>query len=343
MNASHRASNLELLRIVAMLMIIALHQNATANAIATLTPGNLNYYITHIVQSICICSVNCFVLLSGYFMIEKDEAPIKKCIHLLVDVAFWGLVGFGCSFVIWGESPNVKDIIIAVIPYIKGRRWFVRDYIILMLFVPFISSCLVRLSKKNYQTLLVVLLLVFSIWPSFFPNPPIDDYGFSCIHFIHLYVIAGYWKLYGVKFPKPLICISGYLISVILILGSALLGMGYSYAYNYLFTIIAAISLFLLFRSLTIQSSVVNKLAGGAFDTFIIHTTTFFAELIYVRLFHVDTALFGPSALYLRGLLLCPPVFYLFCAVLVAGKRWIFNKSVDKWIEKLPIKNYSID
>lgn len=343
MTRKNRTSNLELLRIAAMLMIIALHQNGMANALAALAPHATNYYIANIVESICICSVNCFVLVSGYFMIEKNEAPVQKCVHLLIDVAFWGLVGCGCALVFWGEAVGIKDIIIAVIPYIKGQRWFVRDYIILMLLAPFLNRCLVQLSKRSYQILLLVLLLVFSVWPSFFPNPPIDDYGFSCVHFIQLYAIAGYLKRFQAKSLKPVAYLCGYLVSVAFVFGSALLGVGYAYAYNYLFVITASVSLFLFFRSLSIQSAVVNKLASWAFDVFVIHTTTFFADLIYVQLFHVDVTLFGSSFLFLIGFLFCPPVFYLLSSVLAAVKQWIFSKSIDKWLEKLPIKFYCIN
>ena len=343
MTKLNRASNLELLRIVAMLMIIALHQNGSANALASLEPHTANFYIANIVEAICICSVNCFVLVSGYFMIDRNEAPVKKCVHLLIDVAFWGLIGCGCSFVLWGEFSGINDIVIAVIPYIKGYRWFVRDYIILMLLAPFLNLGLTQLSKRNYQILVVVLLLVFSIWPSFFPNPPIDDYGFSCVHFIQIYAIAGYIKRFGAQSFRPAVYLCGYLVSVALIFLSALVGSGYAYAYNYLFVITASVSLFLFFRSLSIQSGIVNKLASGAFDVFVIHTTSFFADLVYVRLFHVDTTLFGSSVLFFVGFLLCPPVFYLFSSVLSAGKRWFFRKSIDKWLDKLPIKCYCID
>ena len=54
--------------------------------------------------------------------------------------------------------------------------------------------------------------------------------------------------------------------------------------------------------------------------------------------------LFGTEDIpYLAGLILCPPVFYLFSTVLAAAKRWIFRISVDRWLDRLPIKNYSID
>lgn len=338
-----RSSNLELLRIVAMMMVIILHYNGTNGALLTEGVPVINYQLSNIMQAISICSVNCFVLISGYFMIDKTEAPIKKCLLLLIDVAFWGLLGYGCAYVFWGETAGIKDIIFAVVPYIKGQRWFVRAYIILVLFAPFVNSCLVRLSKCNYWVLMILTLLLFSIWPSFFPNPPIDDYGFGFVHFVQLYILAGYVKLHMDWLPKRWMCAAGFVLSAVAIYVSSLVGWGYAHAYNYVFTITAALFLFLWFKSLNIRSATINRLAAGAFDVFVIHTTGFFAELIYIRLFHADKLLFEENGLYVVSLLLCAPVFYLFCTALSVGKRWVFRHTVNRWVEKLPIGSYRIE
>lgn len=338
-----RSSNLELLRMLAMIMVILLHLNGSANALAQLTPDDSNYYWVHLFQAISICSVDCFVLISGYFMILKHEAPLKKLLMLSWDVAFWGLLGIVLSRVIWGESTGIKDIVLAMVPYIKGGRWFVRDYIILSLLAPFLNVCLTRLSKRSYQILLVVMVLFLSVWPSFFPKPPIDDYGYSFTHFILLYAIAGYLRLHMPKSPNTQTALGGYILSVALIFGSSLIGIGYSYAYNYVFVITAAVSLLLLFRGMQFQSKAVNWLAAGAFDVFVIHTTGFFANLIYTRLFHVETVIFDTSWKYVLVALICPPVFYLFSILFSQIKRWIYSFSIDKLVQKLPIKNYYVD
>lgn len=337
-----RDSNLELLRIIAMMMIIALHQNGSANALTQLPAGQANFYIANAVESLSICSVNCFVLLSGYFMIKKNAAPVKKCVHLMVDIAFWGGVGCLLNLLVFGERATFKELIVAMIPLIKGNRWFVRDFIILMLLSPFLNNCLTRLSKRNYRLLIAVVLTFFSLWPSFFPNPPIDDYGFSCVHFVQLYVIAGYLRLHWETNAKPRTYILCFFGSSVVIFISAIYGNGYAYAYNYIFTIISSVCLFMIFKGFRLQIPAINFLASGAFDVFLIHTTPFFADLIYVRLFHVDTSLYGAALPYLIGLLVCPPIFYLFSSALATAKSWLFSKTVDPLIERLPIKNYSL-
>lgn len=88
MSKTNRDSNLELFRIIAMVMVIALHQNIASNALTELTIGQGNFYIANAVETLSICAVNCFVLLSGYFTVAKNTVPVKKCIQLLLDVAF---------------------------------------------------------------------------------------------------------------------------------------------------------------------------------------------------------------------------------------------------------------
>lgn len=342
MQRTTRDSNLELLRIIAMLMIIALHQNGTSNALSALSADSGNYYVTNAIEAISICSVNCFVLLSGYFMVRKDTAPVKKCLRLILDVAFWGCFGLLLNYVVFGKSPAIKELIVAIVPYIKGNRWFVRDYIILTLLSPFINQCLVRLSKRNYQILIALLIAIFSLWPSFFPNPPIDDHGYSCVHFVQMYIIAGYLKLHWnthVKTSVSLLCFVGATGITFL---SAIHGLGYAYAYNYTFTILSSVCLFMAFKGVQMQSRVINILASNTFDVFLIHTTAFFADLVYVRVFHVDTALYGSTIPYLLGLLVCPPIFYLSSSVLAVAKNWIFNKTIYPIVDKLPLKDYKI-
>lgn len=337
-----RDSNLELFRIVAMLMVIACHQNKASMALTELANDQTNFIIANAVEAIGICSVNCFVLLSGYFMVTKNTAPVKKCIHLLVEIAFWGTLGCCLNLIVWGKQSTLKEIIVAIIPFIKGNRWFVRDYIILMLLAPFINSCLIRLSKRNYQILIIVLLTLFSVWPSFFPNPPIDDYGYSCVQFIQMYVIAGYLRLHWNINVKPItysLCFLGATGAVFL---SAVYGRSYAYAHNYIFTIISSVCLFMIFKKLPMKAPAINCLATYAFDVYLIHTIPFFEDLVYVRLFHVDTSLYGAAMPYLVGLLICPPFFYLCSSAIAIAKNWIFSKTVDPLIERLPFEDYSI-
>ena len=184
----NRKSNVELLRIVAMLMIIGLHFFGYANA-ASIYDGvqSANSYFWKIAESFCVGGVNIFVLISGWFLTNKGSVNIRKIVDLIIQVAFWSGIGF-LLICLFGISPfNIKTMIKVMLPYFFGMRWFVTAYIIYFLLIPFLNAGLSALGKKSHRILLFICGFLFCVWPSFLPNPPLDDYGYSFVHFIFLY------------------------------------------------------------------------------------------------------------------------------------------------------------
>lgn len=67
MKQKKRNSSIELLRIIAMLMIIVLH---FVGPYTNLDKSIKNYYLIQFVESISIIGVNIFVIISAYFLME---------------------------------------------------------------------------------------------------------------------------------------------------------------------------------------------------------------------------------------------------------------------------------
>jgi surface polysaccharide O-acyltransferase-like enzyme len=68
----NRNFGLELLRIISMLMIVTLHYLGHGNVLETVDIFSFNYYIAWFIQSLSYVSVNIFVLISGYFLVDKE-------------------------------------------------------------------------------------------------------------------------------------------------------------------------------------------------------------------------------------------------------------------------------
>ena len=68
-----RQTNIELLRIISMLGIIVLHYNNSDMGGGFLYATGLNRAILMFLESIFICGVNLYVLISGYFLCERKE------------------------------------------------------------------------------------------------------------------------------------------------------------------------------------------------------------------------------------------------------------------------------
>ncbi|MDU2693456.1 MAG: acyltransferase family protein, partial [Intestinibacter bartlettii] len=242
---SMRSSNFELLRIISIIMIIVLHY-LEYYTLENVQIGTWNYYIVYLIESICIMGVNCFILITGYFLISKEKIKIKKVINLVLIVAFYGFIFYFIMMFINKTSFNIKDLIKAMIPFIIGKRWFVRTYIILFLIAPYINKCLIQLNKKSFEILIAIVIIFFSVWPSFFPYPPVDDAGYGIINFIVLYIIAAYIKLH----LKSSISIWKYLVVYVMCIICTYLSSiyyGYSWGYNFFTNIVGSVMLFLCF------------------------------------------------------------------------------------------------
>ena len=88
-----RQANIELLRIVAMLMIIVLHYLDKGEILVLFTRESTAMQIVHRqIQIFCIVAVNLYVLISGYFLTES-RFTIKKMVVLWAQVLFyaWGI------------------------------------------------------------------------------------------------------------------------------------------------------------------------------------------------------------------------------------------------------------
>lgn len=340
-----RKSNIELLRIIAMLFIIGLHFWGFNEAGAFFSKSNsINENIHIVTESFMICGVDLFVLISGWFLTSNYKIKIRKIINLILEVAIWALIGFLLSMIFFNKNFDLKELIKIMFPVITGGRWFVKAYIIYILFLPFINIMLNRMNKKSHQLLLLIMLFLFCIWPSFIPIPPVlDDYGYGFTHFIFLYILISYIKKYVRNYPKKFICLVGYILSSIMVVISYKLGIGLAWGYNYFFVVLAALSLFLLFVQFDFYNKTVNLVASCAFGVFLIHTDGFFSQLIYGSVFHaVESLTYTPIKLVII-FLICLPTFYLFATVIELIRKKVCGITLDKILDCIPFINRVID
>ena len=191
-----RESKFELLRIILILMVIGLHyfNGSMGGLLSNVDKFSVNYYLANFIESAFIIAVNVFIIITGYFMINKNEISVKKVYHLLSICIFYGIVIFVILLAIGKIQLNLSSIKNLI--YTIDNRWFIVIYCILYLLIPFINKLLKSISKKQFQMLLGILIFFFSIWPTFFTNITVNDNGYGIINFIILYLIGGYIKLY---------------------------------------------------------------------------------------------------------------------------------------------------
>jgi surface polysaccharide O-acyltransferase-like enzyme len=195
-----RVASLDLLRVICMYLIVMVHfiyhgikgNNISFNVLQL--KGILEYSLFEVLYLISCIGVDCFVLISGYFLIERSKFRLASLIKLWFLVAFYSNLLYIISCLIGIAEFSIKVLLSFSFPIISNRYWFISQYFALMLLAPFLSYSAKILNKKAY----LLLLLLFFVICFQYPYGHIYTNGESILWFLFLYLVAGYIKLYGV-------------------------------------------------------------------------------------------------------------------------------------------------
>lgn len=282
MEKTARNSNIELLRIVLMFMVILLHFNngSMGGAFNYVTDMPINNFILYLLESFGICAVNCFMIISGYFLAFNRTVKLSKIFDLLFVVILYRLFDYLLSIGLGYNDFSIKSLIACFIP----ANYFAVFYIITYIFSPYISILFDNLSKKNQNLLMIFSILIFVLLPTFIDLvgnigfnlngiSPIstngNGNGYTVVQFFISLLIGIYIRRNEVKINTfVLLCI--YLVSSIVM---TLFIHKFSSLYNYcsIFTVINAVCLFLLFNKLDFVSKTVNFVSKSVFPIYCIH------------------------------------------------------------------------
>lgn len=201
---SIRQSNFELLRILAMCMIIAMHYMTKGMQLPKLSiDTSLHNIIFRLLFAFCSSAVNVYVFISGYFATDSKWS-VEKLIRLWVQILLYSILipvilNIAEMVDISSMDLSVKQQIFLPISY--EHYWFATAYVMLYLFSPILTTAIKQLDKKQLGTVIIATLIVFCGFKSVNPYLiPWDKYGDDVIWFMILYLIAGYIRMYGIPF-----------------------------------------------------------------------------------------------------------------------------------------------
>lgn len=218
-----RDANIELLRIVAMLMIITLHFNYRSNALLVLgePASNVQLFAT-ILEAIAITGVNVYVLISGYYL-SSSKVRLSKVLLLILQVYFYTLLISGAMMIVGAYSVKPEDKLDRALRYLfpisSEHYWFVTAYVIMYVLAPVMNAAVNTLKRKQLKTVIIGLLTWFCFIKSIVPVKfGTDRMGYDFGWFICLYLIAAYIRKYNVVlFRDAKRSALVYLVSVIVI------------------------------------------------------------------------------------------------------------------------------
>ena len=356
-----RIISLEYLRILSMLMIIVLHVQGKTGWINAFNTGKGDWLLRWSVQALVIPAVNCYVLISGFFLIDS-KVSLSKILKLWLRVVFWSIIcTFICS-IISPESVSLIDYYRAIIPFSSCEYWFVTVYIGMYSFSPFIAKTLRHVSKREHFTLMCIMLLFCTILPSVFPVASPDGRGLNGINgtnllwFITLFVVAAYIKLYCFPSRKNVRSIGAllyFLMACINVIGKfvfsycgehfGVLGSFASYYFNYasLICFLSSMGLFLAFLPQGEQSQTqgtVDKfiidISACTFGVYLIHECPAVRNVLWNKVISIYDG-FVPSLTYPLVVLVIALSIFMICALLEKIRIILLSNLENRLAEKM--------
>ena len=89
-NGKGRDASLDLLRILCMFLIVLGHAIIHGKVLDTASVNSTNYFLVNVLRAFLSVHVNCFVLISGYFLCTR-EFRLKKALFIWEQALFWSL------------------------------------------------------------------------------------------------------------------------------------------------------------------------------------------------------------------------------------------------------------
>ena len=186
------------------------------------------------------------------------------------------------------------------------------------------------------------MLLVFSVAKTVLPMQlPWDHKGYDAFWFVFLYLTGAYLKKYkisgGIKWLFVYVTGVFAIYLSFLMLQAVYLKLGklgdfisYSYSYNYLFTYVASVGLFLAFASVGKNwgektKKVISTLAGATFGVYLIHEHVELRGL-WKTLFHCEEYAQRSTGMFLLHMIGTVGVVYAGCTMIELLRQWICRK-----------------
>lgn len=190
-----RNSNIELYRVIVMFLIVA-HHYIVNSGITLLIPTQP---IDKIAMGMLLfgawgkTGINCFVLITGYYMCTSSFSW-KKLLKLYLQVAFYTIIIYLIFCLSGHEEFSPFLLFWKMFPIKNISDDFTSCFLLFYLFIPFLNIFIKNLNKKEHKFLVFLIIIIFTILPSF----PFIRMSFNYVTwFIAIYIIASYLRFYG--------------------------------------------------------------------------------------------------------------------------------------------------
>lgn len=297
---NQRIISYDILKITCMIMVVILHLTSYGIQNTSIQFMSLPYWAILVLKNFSMVAVNCFVLISGYFLCQSDIC-LKKAIKLWIQVETYSIGIYLVLVFVPGSGVHfsVQQLIKHIFPLLTNQYWFFTYYILLFLIAPMLNIFIKNVDQTQFKRYLSILIILFSVVPTcnIFNDNFGTNSGYSLLWFIVLYLIAAYIRLYPIKGKNwwYIYMISSIILLCIQFLGDSI-GQNISiiayirnlaFQYNSLFVLGASVALFMITTESKLHFSnnkinlLISNVASLSFAVYLFHENSSFRDYLW--------------------------------------------------------------
>lgn len=307
-----------------------MHSYAQANC----RENSFNILVGYVISAIGNTGVSCFVLLSGYFGLKFK---MQRFIQLILITTFYTVISFIANN---GLAFNISffDSLIVVLRY---KNWFIACYLILMLLSPFINKAMLSLSKIEYNKLLIILFITFSVLPTLFVSyyyTILTDGGKCLTYILFLYILGRYLSLfYSEKKILKSKCLLSFLSITILIIALNITISCIFHRECRIFSmdcspliLFSSLCVFFFFKGIELKSKLINGIAASVLAVYLLDNLR-----LYVSNHIFDITLYAESDFFILYLMAFVLMVFVLGIVIDKIRVYVCGKCESYIIEKI--------
>ena len=293
-----RQSNIELLRIVAMVMIVASH---------FAIHGGFKYGDEISLNSVWITffgsggklGVDIFLLISGYFSVMSKRFRYSRVIRLWLQGFFYAVGIYLVLILTKAIKFKTVDFLLNFIPVSAQIWWFLTCFFIITLLSPLLNRMVRSLSQSTFKKALAVMTV---FWILMYTVLNLNGFANELVSMFYMYSIGAYIRLWrDEKKNRPVVCILSAIVIMLLSCGLTI-GMKQIVTEDYkrfvanyfgstsLFVAAAAVLLFIGFKNIRMgEIKWLNAIAAATFGVYLIHEDPYMRGVLWSRIFKTSS------------------------------------------------------
>lgn len=327
-----RQSNFELLRIVAMFLVLVLHADFLSLGVPEakdFAAAPANAWTRTFFEMMAICAVNVFVMISGWFGIR---GTLRGGLRFLFQACFFYFGIYGVMLLTGGAEMTAKNLLECM-----KMDWFTISYLTLFIISPVLNAFARQATVRQFAGVLAAFFLLQTLYGCTELNDQFNR-GYSAISFAGIYLLARFMSLHRRRFFR-----FGLLVYLACLLAKALIFWALSgsedynrWALYYINPLVILQAAALVAFVSTVKMPVIriiNRIAASAYAVYLLHINDF----ILVKYFKSNVVqLYNQySGVECIGLILMFLVVVFCAGILIDQVRILLWNAVSVWLPAL--------